>query len=348
MPVKVSILLPNLNNREYLEPRIQSIRDQTLKEWELVVVDSYSNDGAWEYFEECARKDKKIRIYQSEERGIYNNFNKCIRYARGEYIYFATSDDTMTPNALEEMVTALEKNTGCDLAHCKLRIIDEHDNTSDRKIWDNFYIVSYFGELINKKHIRKAPHDGVLHFCGITVYTSLTQLLVRKSLFDRIGLFLMDYGSIADFEWVMRATLTADTVHIPEYLATWRLHGNQATAEDTSNRAKASGKFLKMSDHAVKMARKLNPSIIKGLNIKELKYLLKKEKLYFEIKGKKNKFIRWLTIFKWLFINYRLVFELYNAKKKNKKFVSQKDFLNYIKKMINKYGLENNLVLIEK
>lgn len=343
---KVSILLPTLNSRKYLEKRMKSIREQTITGWELVVVDSYSNDGSWEYFAECAQKDPRIMIYQSKERGIYNNFNKCIQLARGEYVYFATSDDTMAPNALEEMTKALDENPGCDLAHCKLRIIDEHDNISDQKIWDNFYIVTYFGELINKKHIRKAPHDGVLHFCGITVYTSLTQLLIRRRLFERIGMFLTDYGPIADFEWEMRATLAANTVHVPEYLATWRLHSNQATGEDTSNQAKASGKFLKMAGHAVKIARKLNPAI-KAFNMKELKYLLEKEKLYFEIKSKKTGLIKWLIVFKWLFINYKLIIEMHHALKKKRNFISQKDFLNYTKKLINKYELGKNLVKIE-
>jgi glycosyltransferase involved in cell wall biosynthesis len=343
MPAKVSILLPNLNNREYLEARIQSIWDQTLKNWELIIVDSYSNDGAWEYFQSCAQKDKRIKIYQSRERGIYNNFNKCIQYAKGEYIYFATSDDTMCYNALEKMVQALDENPGCDLAHCKLKIIDQHDEVSKDKNWNNFYIVSYFGDLINRKHIRQAPHDGVLHFCGITVYTSLTQLLIRRSLFQQIGLFIPNYGAVADFEWELRATLLSHTVHVPEYLATWRLHSNQATTEFYSNRAKASGRFIKMANHALKVARRIKPAIIEQLDIKELKYLLKREQIYFEITLSRGKLHRWIVLCKWMLINYKLVFEYIDSKRKKKNFISQKYFLAYIKKMVVKHKLKDHL-----
>lgn len=344
MPPVVSILLPNLNNRPYLEERIRSIQEQTFADWELIVVDSYSDDGAWEYFQECAQKENRIKLFQSAERGIYNNFNRCIRLAQGKYVYIATSDDTMAPNALEEMVKALEENPGCDLAHCKLRIIDEDNNISDQKLWDNFFIVRYFGDLINQTHIRKAPHDGVLHFSGITVYTSLTQLLIKRSLFDRIGLFLENYGAPADYEWGMRATLIADTVHVPQYLATWRYHSKQATSENAANIAKASGKFIKMANHALEIARKQNPILIRPLNIKKLKYILEKEKLYYEIKTSQTKCRQKWTILKWSIINPHLLLEFKRNNEKNKDFVSQQDFLAYIKKMIAEHQLDKNLI----
>jgi glycosyltransferase involved in cell wall biosynthesis len=346
MPPKVSILLPNLNNRPYLEERIRTIMSQTFRDWELIIVDNYSDDGAWEFFKEWAKKDSRINISQAPRKGMYANWNNCIRLAKGEYIYIATSDDTMIPHFLERMVDALDEHPECDLAHCKLRIIDEDNNISNQKLWDNFFTVRYFGDLINQTHIRKAPHDGVLHFSGITVYTSITQLLIRGSLFARIGLFLENYGSMADYEWVMRATLVADTVHIPEYLATWRLHSVQATSDDRTNTAKASGKFIKMADHAVSTAGKLNPAVINRLNIKKLKYILEKEKFYHEIKCSKNQFRKRWILFKWLLVNPGLVFEFKKAKEEKKNFVSQADFLEYIKEMIKEHDLEKNLSVI--
>ena len=343
---KVSILLPNLNSQPYIEMRIRSILEQTFTDWELIVVDSYSDDGSWEYIQKCAKNDNRIKLYQSEVRGIYINFNKCINLANGEYVYFATSDDTMGPTFVKKMVNALDECPGCDLAHCKLTIIDENNHPVSRK-WDDFFIVRYFGELINQKHIRLAPHDALLHFSGITAYTSLTQILIRKRLFDKIGLFLTNFGSIADYEWYMRATLITNTVHVPEYLATWRVHQNQATGDKSLNKAKASGQFIKMARHAIKIAKRLNPSILKGFNLKELRYILEKEELYYEIKGQKSRLMRGLIFLKWLLINHRLVQELYKAKLEYKNFVSQHQFLDFIKKMIKKYGMEKNCIIID-
>ena len=62
---KVSVLLPNLNNRRFLKERIQTVLDQTFTDWELVIVDSYSDDGAWELIQEFATKEPRMQISQA-------------------------------------------------------------------------------------------------------------------------------------------------------------------------------------------------------------------------------------------------------------------------------------------
>ena len=71
------------------------------------------------------------------------------------------------------------------------------------------------GQLLHRAHIRRAPFDGLSHLTGEIVYTSLTQLLIRQSLFTGIGLFSSRWGSVGDFNWNMRACLVANTVHLP-------------------------------------------------------------------------------------------------------------------------------------
>jgi GT2 family glycosyltransferase len=261
----------------------------------------------------------------------------------------------MTPNALEEMVNALEENPGCDLAHCKLKIIDENGAPYPKLIWDKFYCAAFFGDLINQKHIRLAPHDGLLH-CGVkTVYTSITQLLIRKSLFDRIGLFLTNYGSIADFEWEMRASLVANTIHIPAYLATWRVHHSQGTDQDFLHSSKYRTQLLKLIDHAFDKAKKKNPTLLKGIKKKELKAFYLTEKLRWEIKEQRrqanSKFYKYKTVFKWLLMKPKLLLKYYRyslAKSKNKQkaFNSLLEPLAFSRKLLRKYGFEDNIKII--
>jgi hypothetical protein len=168
-----------------------------------------------------------MRIFQAE-RGLYENWNRCIREARGRYVYMAPSDDTMVPRCLEHMASALDVFPECGLCHCCLTVIDEEDRVIEG-VWEDLPAQRFYGELLSKRHLRRAPLDGVLHLGLNTVYTSFTQLLVRRDVFDRIGLFRSDWGPAGDFEWGMRASLACDTLHLPEYLATWRLHRDQAT-----------------------------------------------------------------------------------------------------------------------
>jgi glycosyltransferase involved in cell wall biosynthesis len=225
---KISVLLPNLNNYSFLKERIQTILDQTLTDWELIIVDSYSEDGAWELFQDFAKKDSRIRISQAPREGMYAGLNNCIHLARGEYIYIATSDDTMTPDCLEKMAAALDEHPECDLAHCCLTLIDRNGKEIEDK-WSNWDKVKFFGDRIHQKHIRFAPYDGILYCVLGTIYTSLTELLIRQQVFKKIGLFKSEFGSSGDFEWGLRASLVCNTIHIPEYLATWRVYPEQLT-----------------------------------------------------------------------------------------------------------------------
>lgn len=228
---KISICMPTLNSEAYLKPRLESIRRQTLGDWELVVVDSQSDDNTLPIVEGFVKQGGNVRVFQGPRDGIYTNINRSIEYARGQYVYIATSDDTMADDCLEKMARALDTHENCGLAHCGLRLID----AAGQRVEDDFWPVrsTFFksaGELVNCSHVRRAPYDGLLHLLGETVYVSLTQLLIRRSLFDRIGMFRSDWGSISDFYWDMRAALTTDTAHVGDTWASWRIHDNQATA----------------------------------------------------------------------------------------------------------------------
>src|SRR4029077_585677 len=161
---KVSICVPNLNTRPYLPERFETVFNQTFQDWELVVCDSYSDDGSWEYIQELAAREPRMRISQIQRKGVYAGFNDSIQLARGEYVYIATSDDTMSPDFLEKMVAALDNNPGCGLAHCCLDFIDEQgmkissghcwDKITGGRGWDDWVTTRFFGDWIKKYHVR--------------------------------------------------------------------------------------------------------------------------------------------------------------------------------------------------
>lgn len=93
---------------------MDSILAQTLEEWELIVCDSFSDDGTWEYLQQF-KDDPRVRLYQVPKEGLYAGWNECLKRCRGEYVYIATADDTMAPACLEKMVGALEAAKAGDL-----------------------------------------------------------------------------------------------------------------------------------------------------------------------------------------------------------------------------------------
>jgi len=225
---------------------METIFSQTLKDWELIVCDSYSDDGTWEYFQKF-KGDPRIRLYQVPREGLYAGWNECLRRVTGEYVYIATADDTCKPRLLEKMIQALEqvrklgtKQWPChkkpdsgeevrpvDMAICKCNFIDEAGGV----ISDPDAPFYSFSEWNDKMHIRGGDLELLAHLCLGVSWSSITSVLFRRSLLDSVGLFKADCGPGADIFWAVRSAIFTDAVWIPEALATWRCYPEQGSRE---------------------------------------------------------------------------------------------------------------------
>ena len=202
----VSICVPNLNTRPFLRERFETIFGQTFQDWEMLVSDNYSDDGAWEFFEELAGNDRRISIAQAPREGLYQNWNNCLRRARGKYVYIATSDDTMSADCLEKLVAALEEHQliviwrNCPLDHHRRR---PAHRSSGRTGPHGIVFAGSSGELLHRPHVRRAPYDGLLHLMECLFAFLLPNCSIRRPVFDRIGLFTSEWGSVGT-EWQMK------------------------------------------------------------------------------------------------------------------------------------------------
>ena len=229
MPPLISSLLPTWNPGRFLEERLHSIFQQTVSDWELVIVDSQSTDGSLSLLKKLAETDPRVSFFE-RPRGLYQAWNFAIQQAKGKYIYIATADDTMTDDALQKMSEALEEHPECDLCDTRLKLIDAESR--ELNDFEDGYVAHcwHLAYPRERKHIRKRYADFFAHFGGKTVYLSATQLLIRKTLFEKTGGFPEDFGPSADYMWGIRAAFYADVIYLPEKLATWRIHQAQATS----------------------------------------------------------------------------------------------------------------------
>lgn len=231
----VSVIVPTLNARRFLEPRIESLCALDYPAVEILVVDSGSTDGTRERISEWMRTDGRVRLLDGP-RGLYRSLNLAVRSARGDYVYIATADDTCAPDILTKMVALLERHPGCDVCDSRLTEIDAEGRALTE---DDAGFLPSFGHLVYPRqiqHVRYAPYDFLLHCSGKTVYTSLTQILVRKSVFAKAGEFPEDWGPSGDYLWGMRVSMACNVVYTPERLATWRVHDSQLTGHDATSR----------------------------------------------------------------------------------------------------------------
>lgn len=106
--MKVSIIIPTLNDLKNLRGCIASIKKQIFDNYEVWIIDGNSNDGTKEYL----RNLKKPFFWISEDdKGIYDAMNKGVCYAKGDWIYFLGSDDKLyNHNVLNDIFTKNIKN----------------------------------------------------------------------------------------------------------------------------------------------------------------------------------------------------------------------------------------------
>lgn len=223
----VSICVPTLNARHFLKARMDSIYAQTFSDWELIVCDSHSDDGTWEFAQQFAT-DSRVRLYQVPREGLYAGWNECLARATGEYVYFAPADDTMTPLLLEKCVASLQLNPKSEVVVCDF---DEIDHSGKIITKEESWHRRFYGTSMNEPVIRTRLAEFLATLCLGTPWFTMTSVFFRRSLFDRTGPFPTRLGSHGDNLWTARATLAGDVVYLPERLATFRRHETQATVK---------------------------------------------------------------------------------------------------------------------
>ena len=113
--VKVSIILPVYNMEKYLRRCLDSIINQTFKDFEVIIINDGSSDNSEKICTEYALGDKRIKVITIQNGGLSNARNLGIDKSKGEYIIFCDSDDWIEKDAIEILVNGIELKN-CDMA----------------------------------------------------------------------------------------------------------------------------------------------------------------------------------------------------------------------------------------
>ena len=103
----ISIIVPVYNVRNYIRDCIDSILAQTISTYELLLIDDGSTDGSGSICDEYGKTDDRIRVFHKENGGLSSARNKGLEVAKGGYICFIDSDDTVSADFLEKLYNAL-------------------------------------------------------------------------------------------------------------------------------------------------------------------------------------------------------------------------------------------------
>jgi len=125
----VSIITPSYNASEYIEETIESVLNQTYQNWELIIIDDYSDDNSRDIIEKYIEKNKRIKtIYNEKNMGAAQSRNRGIELSTGKYIAFLDSDDLWLPNKLKKQIKLMQEENIL-LSYTSYYTINEYSET---------------------------------------------------------------------------------------------------------------------------------------------------------------------------------------------------------------------------
>lgn len=196
----VSLVMPVFNAPpEFLQKAIKSVEEQLYENWELCIVDdASSSEETINYLKTIRHPRIRIR-YLDNNRNISGATNEAIRFAKGEYLAFVDNDDELTPDAVFEMVAAVNE-TDADLIYSDEDFIDFEGNYCDPHFKPDFS-----PDLL-------LSHNYITHF-----------VMVKKQLAEDTGLLDSRFDGAQDHEFLLRISESAETIHhIQKVLYHWR------------------------------------------------------------------------------------------------------------------------------
>lgn len=117
MKPTISIIVPVYNVDNYLDNCLKSIKVQTYKNWECLLIDDGSTDNSGAICEQITEKDKRFRVFHKKNGGVSTARNFGIKEAKGEWITFVDADDMISPSFLGNLLIPVMKDTELDFVH---------------------------------------------------------------------------------------------------------------------------------------------------------------------------------------------------------------------------------------
>ncbi|GAA3569942.1 glycosyltransferase family 2 protein [Snuella lapsa] len=215
-----SVIIPLYNKEDYIEATINSVLEQSFKDFEVIIVDDGSTDNSYQLVSQF--KDHRICIIQQKNQGVSLTRNHGIHYANSKYIALLDADDLWKPNHLEVFYKSIQAFPDVDL-YC------------------NNYEINY-----NKKIIKPANHNFKdeqipliiddffkLNKSDSLIYTSCTCL--RKTSLINLGMFKKQYDGAEDLDIWIKFAINHKMVYNPTVTMTYSRYISNSLSKSNLN-----------------------------------------------------------------------------------------------------------------
>ena len=209
--MKVSIIVPTYNRAHFIAEAINSVLNQTFRDFEMIVVDNYSSDNTESVVK--SYNDERIRYFKNRNNGLISiNRNYGIKKSRGAYIAFLDDDDLWLPEKLAKQVDILDSNNELGLVYSDSYIIDRDGHEREQ---------TYF---YSRKPLGGNVFDELLQNSPIPLLT----VMVRREVLDKVGEFNPRYKIAQDYDLWLRIVEYYPVDFMEQPLAKFRVHSESS------------------------------------------------------------------------------------------------------------------------
>ena len=282
----ISIVVPTYQTPiPFLKDMIDSVRKQSYEKWELCIADGSLNGDendtkvirVREELNRYSMEDKRIKVvYLEENQGIAENTNQALALATGEYIGLFDHDDMLTPDALYEIVKAIN-DYDYDVLYTDEDKISEDSHNYKKPVFKP----DYSPELL-------CANNYITHF-----------FVAKKSIVDRLGGFRKEYDGSQDYDFIVRCVELAKKVgHVSKVLYHWRMHGGSVAGDPTSKMYAYDAGKKAIQSHYERVGIQANVEHMERLGLYHTEYKMIKQPLisviiYGEDDEKKKRCSEW-------------------------------------------------------
>ncbi len=233
----ISVVMPVYNSERYLPEALQSILNQTHKNFEFICVNDGSTDKSLEILEEFAKRDARIIIINQPNKGVVSSLNLAISLSKYNYIARMDSDDISHPTRLDRQIKYMNSNKDISILGTAYNYVDVD------------------GMVLNT---RKPPQNdsrikGMLLFGSPLCHPSVmfNKLLIGQDLY-----YDNDFTHCEDYELWTRLSGKVKFGNLPDVLLDYRIHGKSVSRENQelqiANKVKSINRNLLRSHRGIK------------------------------------------------------------------------------------------------
>jgi len=225
----VSVITPTYNHEDFIGDCIESVLNQSFKNWEMIIIDDGSTDKTPSIV--SSYDDNRIRFKRQKNIGImniYKTLNKALKLSRGKYIAILPGDDLWPKDKLEKQLQTFDDNTV--LSHGKVIKVD----SNNKKISNPLPSINF-----NKKIFRNEPVGKVLKILLFKNYIRAPTTIIQKKAIKKIGGFKQINGVPGSgYTTWLELSLVGKFSATNEIFSYYRRHKNQVS--QTYNMAQVS------------------------------------------------------------------------------------------------------------